>query len=274
MLKNLPPHHLVMEFKVASIVIVAVIALTLMVPFIILLGFRIRNRQLRHLKEKQQLEHNFQQEILRSQIEIQQQTLQAVSQEIHDNIGQLLSIVKMQLNIIEESPVVNPHQQQIIKTNELVSHVIEDLRNLAKGVNPDFVQTYGLVECIRFELERLENIGLFKTSLNVSGTPFKLNLSKEFILYRVIQESLNNVIKHAVANKVCIEFEYTDSTLKCSITDNGRGFDIDETLKANAAASGSGLKNMQQRVKMIDGTMDMTSKANQGTNITILLSLT
>ena len=261
------------EFKIASIVIVAVIALLLMVPFIILIGLRFRKRQIAHIKEKQQLEHNYQQEILRSQIEIQQQTLQAVSQEIHDNIGQLLSIVKMQLNIIEESPITNPHQQQIIKTNELVSQVIEDLRNLAKGVNPDFVQTYGLVECIRFELDRLENTGLFKTSLAVSGTPFKLNLSKEFILYRVIQESLNNVIKHAAAGNVCIEFEYNDNSLKCSITDDGRGFDIDETLKANAYTSGSGLRNMQQRVKMIDGTMDLTSKLNQGTNIKILLSL-
>jgi two-component system, NarL family, sensor kinase len=257
------------EFKIASIVIVAVVALTLMVPFIILLGFRIRNRQIKHIKEKQQLEHNYQQEILRAQIEIQQQTLQAVSQEIHDNIGQLLSIVKMQLNTIEESPAPNPHQPQIIKTNELVSRVIEDLRSLAKGVNPEFVQTHGLAECVRFELERLQNTGLFKTNFTVSGAPRKLNLAKEFIVYRVIQESLNNTIKHAGANQVDIQFAYTDELLTCSIADNGIGFNVAEALNANAADSGSGLRNMQQRIKMINGTIDISSKLGQGTNITI-----
>jgi two-component system, NarL family, sensor kinase len=261
------------DSKILAIVIIAVIALLLMVPFIILLGFRIRNRQIKYIKEKQQLEHDYQQEILRSQIEIQQQTLQAVSQEIHDNIGQLLSIVKMQLNIIEESPVSNPHQTQIIKTNELVSRVIQDLRSLAKGVNPDFVQTHGLSECVRFELERLQNTGLFKTQLEITGTPHKLNLAREFIVYRVIQESLQNIIKHARATAVCIQFHYSDATLQCLIKDNGRGFDINDALHANAAASGSGLRNMLQRVKMINGTIDIDSKLEQGTVVKIILPL-
>lgn len=262
------------EFSIQSVIIVAAIALCLMVPFIVLLGFRIRNRQIVYIKEKQQLEHAYQQEILRSQIEIQQQTLQAVSQEIHDNIGQLLSIVKMQLNIIEESPVSNPHQTQIIKTNELVSRVIEDLRSLAKGVNPDFVQTYGLAECVRFELERLQNTGLFKTELQITGIPHKLNLAREFIVYRVIQESLNNIIKHAGATAVCIHFNYSDKTLQCVVNDNGRGFDLDETLKANASTSGSGLRNMQQRVKMINGIMDISGKLNEGACIKITIPFT
>ena len=261
------------DSKIFAVVSVAVVALLLMVPFIILLGFRIRNRQIKYIKEKQQLEHDYQQEILRSQIEIQQQTLQAVSQEIHDNIGQLLSIVKMQLNIIEESPVSNPHQTQIIKTNELVSRVIEDLRSLAKGVNPDFVQTHGLSECVGFELERLQNTGLFKTELEIKGTPHKLNLSREFIVYRVIQEALQNIIKHARATAVCIQFDYSDSTVQCMIKDNGRGFDINEALSTNAAASGSGLRNMLQRIKMINGTIDIDSKLEEGTVVKIILPL-
>lgn len=261
------------EFKIASLIIVIAIALTLMVPFIILLGFKYRNKHIQHIREKQQLLHNYQQEILHTQIEIQQQTLQTISQEIHDNIGQLLSVIKIQLNTIEESPSPHPHQNQIIKTNELVSLVIKDLRHLAKGVNPDFVQQYGLAECIRFELDRLEHTGLFSTEFSIHGTPFSLTLPEEFVLYRVIQENFNNIIRHAKAKEIRVELCYWPESFQCSIYDNGCGFVVEDALQTSAAESGSGMRNMQRRVEMIGGSINIKSILNLGTQVDLSLPL-
>ena len=257
------------DFQISSLIIVMTITFTLMVPFIILLGFMFRNRHIRHLKEKQQL----QQEILRTQIEIQQQTLHTVSQEIHDNIGQLLSMAKMQLNIMEESSMPEQYKPQIIKTNETVGKAIEDLRNLAKGVNPDFVQTYGLAECTRFELDRLQNTGVFTTNMQTHGTPYSLDLSKEFVIYRVIQENLNNIIRHSKATAVSIDLYYAPNNFKCRIADNGQGFDMEKVSGSGITESGSGLKNMQQRIKMIDGVINIDSQINKGTTVEITLPI-
>jgi signal transduction histidine kinase len=261
------------EFKIASLIIVIAIALTLMVPFIILLGFMYRNKHIRHIKEKQLLVHNYQQEILRTQIEIQQQTLQTVSQEIHDNIGQVLSVIKIYLNTIEESPSPPSHREQIIKTNKLVSQVIEDLRNLAKGVNPDFVQQHGLAECIRFELDRLQHTGLYTTELSIHGSPIGLDLPEEFILYRVVQENLNNIIRHAKAKEIRVELSYSPDNFCCSIYDNGVGFVVEEALQADAAQSGSGMRNMQRRVEMIGGRIHIKSILNLGTQVDLTLPI-
>lgn len=259
------------EFKIASLIIVIAIALTLMVPFIILLGFMYRNRHIQHIKEKQLLVHNYQQEILRTQIEIQQQTLQTVSQEIHDNIGQVLSVIKIHLNTIEESPDPPSHREQIVKTNNLVSQVIEDLRNLAKGVNPDFVQQHGLAECISFELDRLQHTGLYTTALSIHGSPFSLDLAEEFILYRVVQENFSNIIRHAKAKEIRVELSYLADSFRCSIYDNGIGFVVAEALQADAAQSGSGMRNMQRRVEMIGGRIQIKSIPNLGTQVDLTL---
>lgn len=261
------------EFKIASLIIVIAIALTLMVPFIILLGFMYRNRHIQHIKEKQLLVHNYQQEILRTQIEIQQQTLQTISQEIHDNIGQVLSVIRIHLNTIEESPVPPSHQEQIVKTNKLVGQVIEDLRNLAKGVNPDFVQQHGLAECIRFELDRLEHTGLYTTALSIHGSPFSLELPEEFVLYRVVQENFNNIIRHAKAKEIRVEFSYLPDSFCCSIYDNGVGFVVEEALQADAAQSGSGMRNMQRRMEMIGGRFHIRSTLNLGTQVDLTLPI-
>jgi two-component system, NarL family, sensor kinase len=259
------------KIEIAPLVIYVAIAITLMVPFIILLGFKLRNRHIRHIKEKQQLEYNYKQEILHTQIEIQQQTLQTISQEIHDNISQLLSIVKIHLNTMQDSAEQTLHHQQIVKTNELVSRIILDLRNLSKGINPDFVQRHGLPECVRFELERLQNTGLYTTGLAIQGTPYNLELSKEFVIYRVIQENINNIIRHAKAKEIRVELHYWPNNFRCSIFDNGQGFVVEDALQADASSGGSGLHNMQRRMEMIDGKINIKSILNLGTQVDLIL---
>src|SRR5687767_7853237 len=171
----------------------------------LLLGFFLvsfvvfhNRKQKKNKKEKHQLE----QELLRTQLEIQEQTLQTISQEIHDNIGQALSLVKLNLNTIDignESELLG----KISDSLTLVSKAIQDLRDISKSLNTDNIVSIGLIRAIEYELEMIRKAG-FLIKKEVRGTIRKMDPQKELILFRIIQETLNNIIKHADAKSITI----------------------------------------------------------------------
>jgi signal transduction histidine kinase len=220
------------------------------------------------LFEKEQMETFFQQELLRTQLEIQEQTLKNISQEIHDNIGQMLSLAKLNLATtnIEQKEVV---QQKINDSHHLISKAIQDLRDLSRSFNTDYVSEMGLLRSIEYELEMIQKTGTIKTKLDVTGPVYKLDPQKELILFRIVQETLNNVIKHANADTVSIMIAYNSANITLRISDNGCGFDL-VPLNENANAKfGLGIRNMHNRAKLIGADFSISSMISKGTEVII-----
>ncbi|MES3017330.1 MAG: ATP-binding protein [Bacteroidota bacterium] len=206
------------------------------------------------------LQFEYGQTLLKSQLEIQEQTLRHISREIHDNIGQVLSLVSLNLNT-----VVVTDQDKLKFTSGLVTKAIDDLRGLSKSLNPDRVQMIGITESIKTELDQLERTGIFHTTLNAERDLREISPEKTIILYRMIQEVLNNIIKHSRAAKVIIRFHGDDNTDLISITDDGCGFDLTHN------SPGIGLQNLRQRAIMINAELTITSKINEGTTVSFSL---
>lgn len=240
---------------------IGTILLILIAGFIISFLFIYRNRQLRHSKEKQELYRRFHEELLTTKLEIQEQTLKNISQEIHDNIGQTLSLVKLNLNTIDIQKQ-NLLQDKIYNSKELVSKAIHDLRNLSKSLSTDSILSEGLIQTIKTELTIVENAGVFQTDMKITGSPITLDPKKEMILFRIVQEAINNIIKHSNADNIFISADFTGEILRIDIKDNGQGFD--PQLKSE----GSGLKNMNNRAHLIEGKVNVYS-TTQGTTITV-----
>jgi signal transduction histidine kinase len=244
-----------------------IVFIVLALVFIIFLFLSIRRRN-KMLYEKQTLEQKFQQELLKTQIEIQEQTFKTISQEIHDNIGQVLSLAKLNLNTLDFSKE-EAVKQKTTSAKELVGKAIQDLRDLSKTLNTENISSLGLPKAIQQELQLLEKTGTFKGTLEVEGTFISLEPQKELIIFRIIQEALNNIIKHAKATFIRITLSYTDN-FRIVISDNGRGFDPNETT----FIEGSGLRNMQSRSALINAEFTMNSNPDHGTSILISLPLT
>jgi two-component system, NarL family, sensor kinase len=253
---------------------ILILAITGSLLFVVLCAGVFKFFLLSQRKKAQQLarENLHRQQILQTQLEIQQQTFQNVSREIHDNIGQVLSLIKLNLNSVSVASQNQPYHTKVATTLDLTSQVIRDLRHLSKGLNPDFVQQLGLTGCLEFELERLQNSAPYATHLAVSGEPYRLPFSKDFIIYRVVQECLNNIIKHAQAQTIHIDCRYSPGELNVSVTDDGRGFDVQSYTAVSAAAGGSGMHNMQQRMHMIGGRFHCHSQPGGGTVIQLAVS--
>ena len=233
-----------------------------MISFLFLYRRRHRNHQL----EKEQLRLSYERELLKTQLEIQEQTFRNISQEIHDNIGQVLSLAKLNLSTMDLSrPAVL--EQKIGDSKKLVSQAIHDLRHLSHGLSTDYIADLGLARAIEHELEMIKKSGDYETVFLQEGTSYSLDKQNELIIYRIMQETLSNIIKHAASQKIIIHLRYRPEEFTLTIIDNGKGFDL--TPLTHNSTFGLGIKNMHNRARLIGAGFQISSTLEEGTSVTI-----
>lgn len=242
----------------------------LIITFIVVFVVLYQKRHRKYIEEKTALENSFHQTLLQSQLEIQEQTLQNVSQEVHDNIGQVLSLAKIYLGTMYTASPEQLHTK-LDDTRSLVGKAIQDLRDLSKMLHTGYVTEMGLLRSVEYELDMLQKTGTIQVYLEVTGTPHKFDARKELILFRIIQEVLNNITKHAEAEKILININYTPTLLSITITDNGKGFDLTPLNTNENIKFGLGLRNMQNRARLTGADFSISSTLGTGTTVTLSL---
>jgi two-component system, NarL family, sensor kinase len=214
--------------------------------------------------EQEKLEAHLANEVNNARNEIQQVTLNNISQEIHDNVGQLLSLTKMQLNLIEQRLGEENSLIQEAKSN--ISHAMTDLRDLARGMSSERIRLLGLYDSVVQESARISKAGNLQVQVSASGNKWEPEHQKQLVLFRVIQECFQNVIKHANATKVVVHFTYMPHQFEISIIDNGIGFNYQPELNS---ADGMGLMNIVSRVKVVGGEVSLKSIEGNGCSVFI-----
>lgn len=222
------------------------------------------------MQEKHIMQSNFRHELLQTQLEIQEQTLKNVSQAIHDNIGQVLSLVKLNINTMDISEPIRL-SNKIDDSKTLITKAIQDLRDLSKSLHTDHVNELGLIRSMEYELEMVQRTGSYKIQFNVKGNAYRLEQQKELIFFRIIQEALHNIIKHAKATTITVEIIFEPGLFTLKINDNGVGFDASRIASDNYKGSGLGIRNMYNRAGMINADFKLNSGPGQGT--TLIFSL-
>jgi signal transduction histidine kinase len=209
----------------------------------------------------------FQQTLLESQLEIKEQTLQHIARELHDNLGQVASLIKINLNTLqlEDTKAI----QKVEDTKELVRELITDLKLLTISLNGDRISQLGIVKSLEMEVSRLNKTGLFDASLDQQGVIPMIEANTTIILFRMVQEIINNAVKHSNAKHIKISLVAVENLLILVCRDNGKGFDEVEKVKSG----GSGLTNLQNRAKLIKAKLSIQSSPEDGTSISIELPL-
>jgi len=237
--------------------------------FIVLLATLYSKKQQKNKIEKMRMQSEYSEALLNAQIEIQENTLRNISQEIHDNIGQVLTLAKLNLGTMETAePVI---REKLLITRQLVAKAIVDLRDLSRSFNTDHIAAIGFQAAIEYELGLIQKTAGITTSLSVSGEPFRINPQKELILFRIVQEVFNNAMKHAEAGSIKIALSFHNDKLELCIKDNGKGFQVDATISGKQGLAGLGLRNIQNRAKLIGAEFDLVSQPGAGTTVTIHL---
>lgn len=236
--------------------------------FVLLYVFVQNRRKKRHIEEKDQMKMLFDSELVKAQLEVQEQTMQTIGADLHDNIGQLLSLTSLTLNSVELSDAAKA-RLKIDAAIDLTGRSIKEMRLLGKLLQGEQLIGMGLDEAISYEINWIEKAGQFGIKYIVNGEPPAYNnTDKDLIIFRILQEVLNNVIKHASATLIDINLEYHADTIQLKIVDNGIGFDIDDLPERQR---GMGLKNIQKRAGIIGGEVLIRSKPREGTCIDIFI---
>jgi len=232
---------------------------------IVVLFIYFQQKKIKFLLEREKAKKKFEVEIINSKIEIREQTLENISWEIHDNVGQLLSIAKLQLNILQPS-LTESQQQELNETSELIGKSLQELRSLAKSLNPRHFKTLGLVKAVKLELDRFNRMKFIEAKLKVFGNCKRLPDDKGIILFRIIQEFFNNTMKHSKSSKLDVKLDYQSNQLLVEIRDHGVGFDYNTLDKTN----GLGLNTMRDRAKLIGVSFNLESIKNEGTFLELI----
>jgi len=245
-----------------SIIIVFIIVFI----FFILFNFYKRNKEYR--KSISLLQYQYQQTLLQSQIEIQEQTLQHLSRELHDNLGQVASLIKINLTTLKLS---EPEKaaEKIEHTKDLTRQLIADIKSLSVSLGSDRIAQTGLIKAIETEVERLNKTGEFIAAFQLQRPIPEIDNDKAVILYRMVQEVLNNMVKHSQAKHLNIFIHVKQNVFILALDDDGIGFNAEEKMNA----SGAGLRNLKNRALLINAQLHLKSLPGTGTEITIEMPL-
>jgi signal transduction histidine kinase len=254
------------EKDIITIVLVGSFITLLVVAFLVSFVYFYQRRHFAFLREKEQIQSKFQEELLKTQLEIQEETFKTISEEIHDNIGQTLSFVKLNMNTLHVT-LREGEEETWQESKDLLTRVIQDLRNLSRSLNTDFIQDIGFINAVRQQLALLEKTGLYTTSLVVSGEQQSYSVHRELVLFRIVQESLNNIVKHAEATQILIRMHYKPERLSITVEDDGKGFEAERTTRDKNG--GIGLRNMINRITLINGSIRINSSPGKGTLVSI-----
>lgn len=233
-------------------IIAATLSTVLFIFFMVVFLITFKNRQNRKSKEA-----------LKAIIDERERTMQTIAIELHDNIGNLLHLARININTMEDE--YEGMDTPLEKLGDIIDTIIMDTHHLGHGLNSKYIGKNGLVNALKEEIEWVNNSKKIACTMQVEGITDILDDQVQIMLFRIAQESIQNSIKYAEANKIDISLKYNVHDFDMTVTDNGKGFDM-ENFKP-----GMGIASMHDRAKNIDAALKIQSEPGAGTHIHVAL---
>jgi signal transduction histidine kinase len=239
----------------------------ILVSFVIKIVYLYRKKQKAYLNGIEELKSDYEENILKTRLEIQEQTFQAISREIHDNISLSLTLAKLNLNTLNFNDI-HGAKDKVKSSIDFVSKAIEDLTDISRSINSEIIINQGLISALKQETDRIKKLNWFTLVYEVTGEPVYMDAQKELFIFRIVQEAFNNILKHAQAKNVKVNLFYKSEHLEITVCDDGKGFRSGSNEKSTHNFS-AGLRNMRIRAELVKGHCSIQSKPLAGTTIKV-----
>lgn len=235
-------------------------------------GLAIENSTLYEgIKQKEELRG----QLLSRVITAQEEERKRIARELHDEYGQTLTGLLMSIESLENMtlPQQSPLREKLKNAKSLVTHALEEMRRLTLDLRPSALDDLGLAATIHnYAQSRLETVGV-QVKFKSKGLNQRLAPTVETTLFRIVQEAINNITKHAQAHNVSIQLEAKNGKITAIIEDDGIGFNVDTTFKSRIGTPALGLLGIQERTTLLGGTFSIKSQPGQGTRLTVEIPL-
>jgi signal transduction histidine kinase len=244
--------------------VIAIVTVTILfflfAVFTVIYFLLFRRNQKKHLLQMEASQKAYEAQLLQAQIEIQESTYRHIAKELHDNVGQLLSTTKMLIGITELK--LDQVPDTMLTANATLSKAIQELRMLSRSLDKEWLERFNFLENLHSEVERINSSETIKASINCS-TSIDMSPEAQLILFRIVQEALQNAIRHAQPSRLHIVIEESQQLI-VRVLNDGR------PLPQNF--QGMGTTNMKQRAQLFGGTVHWLS-VDEETVVTICLPL-
>lgn len=255
--------------NIAWLITIVTTMLLFLISFIAAVLFLYQKRVILYHKQIETVKNAHEKNLLQTRLEIQEQIFRDIATEIHDNIGLSLTLAKLRLNTLNLNS--DTTMEDVHASIDLISRAVSDLSDISKCMNPDAVTANGLYNTLKADLEKIRRSGKCGVEFCGIGAVIFLDAGKELILYRIAQEALNNVLKHARATHIRLNLVYEPKQVTLSVEDNGCGFNTSEPERNRTMAMRNGLINIHQRSKTLKGDCTITSRAGIGTVVSVTI---
>ncbi|HEY9073022.1 MAG TPA: histidine kinase, partial [Desulfobaccales bacterium] len=202
----------------------------------------------------------------------QEQERKRISMELHDELGQSLTVLKLQVRAIERNLREDDQPELKQECRELLEYldgVIESVRRLSRDLSPAILEDLGLLASLKYLLDGVGKHFTVRQSFEIEDLNSLFPTEAQIIIYRIFQECLNNITKHAGAREVSVAVRQDDAKVHFTLEDDGAGFDVLQVLGRDATCRGLGLAALDERARMLGGSCQVWSRLGAGTKIVV-----
>lgn len=240
------------------------VGLSIVIIMLFFIFLKKKNNLLLKQAESQKI---FEKELAYAQIEIQNQTMQHIGREIHDNVGQKLTLASLytqQLAFENKAPHINENIENISK---IINESLSELRELSKSLTDDSIQENSFFNLVSNECIKVRKTKKCRISFDCEDKNLDLEYQQKSILLRICQEFIQNSLKYSQCKYIQIKISFQNNIIELELSDNGIGFDTTQI------SNGIGIENMKKRTELLNGTFELLSYANLGTNLIIKIPI-
>jgi signal transduction histidine kinase len=231
-------------------------------------------KEMKALNEELKAREALRGELLHQVVTAQEVERQRIARELHDGVGQTLTALGMGLAAASTTVQTNPEvgARQLIALKEMSTQLTQEMSRIMAGLRPSSLTDLGLIPALRSQIQAFEKQSGATVNFVVDGNVERIKPELETIIFRITQESLNNIVKHAEAERVTVRVGFNDEDVHLMIKDDGRGFDTDEALRPDPQ-NRWGLIGIQERVRIVRGDCTINSETDEGTIIRACIPL-
>lgn len=254
----------------------SIILAILLVGTIVSIVLIYQKKKIKQKEELINLKLRHEKELIQTQLDIQEELLSNVSMEIHDNVGQVMMLAKVNTTLLQKLPLDQESEQIVQETKQLITQALEDLTELSRAMHSDRILQMGVIKAIYKEFEMMAKKGLFEfeyiSDLDINS-PFNLSKQSQLTIYRTFQEISKNIIKHSKATRVTLDVRFINETIIIEIQDNGIGVNKINASASQEPTNGMGINSMLKRIQSINGKFEIHSEIERGTQIRLIIPI-
>jgi len=257
------------DYKIITIIILCVVLLLIMALTLILFFYLSRKKIVQKELEKKTLELAYQKEMVKATILAQEEERSRIAQDLHDAISAKLNVVSLGANfLLEEESVSEKEQDEIIEhILNVTNKTIESSRKIAHNLLPPILEKFGLGAALEELCDEFTNSKQVVVGSKIKYELGGLSKNNELHVFRIVQELINNSIKHGKSKEILVNFFEKNDSFQLHYQDNGLGFDVSEI----ANKKGLGLQNIESRVALLKGMISYKSELNKGVTVQIII---